>query len=151
MSRFDNNCLWITGRFDDRLSAPVFVHIIGSDAQMCHHLPVDGLLPDEADGTAQFDAIELFHNHKSRLLNKDGTSRHREQRKRHSRANPAMQKKETQICKNLCAGKRKKPLRGGFTQVSFKRKAVSILVESHRKNRNNYFIIRNLYFLIRFF
>ena len=51
MSRFDNNCLWITGDLDDRFAAAVLEGVVGSDAEACHLGVADVLdagIPDDA-------------------------------------------------------------------------------------------------------
>ena len=51
MSRFDNNCLWITGGLDDRFARTVLEGVVGSDAEACHLGVADVLdagIPDDA-------------------------------------------------------------------------------------------------------
>ena len=51
MSRFDNNCLWITRHFYDRFPRAVLVGVVGSDAEACHLGVADVLdagIPDDA-------------------------------------------------------------------------------------------------------
>ena len=124
MSRFDNNCLWITGRFYDRISIPVFVHIIGCDTQMDHHPAVHVLLPDEPDGPAQFDVIELFHNSLFRLFDIDGYY-------------------------PVTGSKGRNNFSQKTTCKKTRRRFLSFLQE--RKHTNKCFIIRYLYFCYSFF
>ena len=61
MSRFDNNCLWITGRVHDRVPFPVLVGIIGGDGEAAYlgvSHPVEGGGPDDAP---EFDFVHEFH------------------------------------------------------------------------------------------
>ena len=62
MSRFDNNCLWITGGLDDRFTVPVFV------SEICGHREVgDPCVTDIddvhiSDVSSDLDSVQLFHN-----------------------------------------------------------------------------------------
>ena len=51
MSRFDNNCLWITGDFDHLLAVSGRVSMVGGDGEACHLGVADVLdagIPDDA-------------------------------------------------------------------------------------------------------
>ena len=47
----------VSGSFDDRLSVPVLIDIIGSDADVSYHFSVHRLLTDKSDGAADLDAV----------------------------------------------------------------------------------------------
>ena len=61
MSRFDNNCLWITAGVNDGRSVPVLIGEVGRQADPGHLVLVVGLDPDAADHPAQFASVQLFH------------------------------------------------------------------------------------------
>jgi len=51
MSRFDNNCLWITSGLADHFARAVLENVVGSDAEACHLGVADVLdagIPDDA-------------------------------------------------------------------------------------------------------
>ena len=61
MSRFDNNCLWITGRVHDGISVPVLVGIFRGDGEPAYlgvAYPVEGGGSYDAP---QFDLVDEFH------------------------------------------------------------------------------------------
>ncbi len=62
MSRFDNNCLWITGGLYDRFPIPVFVSEIGSYGEVRHTRAPHLENVDVADIPPDFDFVQLFHN-----------------------------------------------------------------------------------------
>lgn len=61
MSRFDNNCLWITGRVHDRRAILAFVGIRGGEGEIADQKPADDVGADVADQTDNFDFVDLFH------------------------------------------------------------------------------------------
>ena len=61
MSRFDNNCLWITGGLDDRFPRAVLVGVVGGDGEACHLGVADVLDAGIPDDAAEGNLIELFH------------------------------------------------------------------------------------------
>ena len=62
MSRFDNNCLWITSGFDDRFAVPVLVGEVGGYREMRDARVPDLQDVDVADIPSDFDSVELFHS-----------------------------------------------------------------------------------------
>ena len=62
MSRFDNNCLWITGGLDDRLAVAVFVGVVRRHGEMRDPAFPDLENVDVADIPSDFDSVELFHS-----------------------------------------------------------------------------------------
>lgn len=61
MSRFDNNCLWITGHVHDGVVAAVLVGVFGDEGEAAHlgvADPVQGGLSHDA---AEFDLVQKFH------------------------------------------------------------------------------------------
>ena len=61
MSRFDNNCLWITRGLDDRISVASLVHIVRGDGDLGHARFPHSLEPDGSDVSSDFDLVQLFH------------------------------------------------------------------------------------------
>ena len=72
MSRFDNNCLWITGSLDDGLAVASFINIVGGHGDLGHAGIADNLEPYRSDVAPDFDSIELFH--KSEFEGWDGAA-----------------------------------------------------------------------------
>ena len=61
MSRFDNNCLWITGHVHDGVVAAVLVGVFGDEGEAAYlgvADPVEGGLAHDA---AEFDLVQKFH------------------------------------------------------------------------------------------
>ena len=84
MSRFDNNCLWITGGFDDGISVPTFVNVIGGHSDLCHPLASIALYPDGAYIASKFNPVNLFHSFKLLGYNACGASRQRQRKAKKS-------------------------------------------------------------------
>ena len=61
MSRFDNNCLWITSGFDDRFAVPVLVGIVGGEGEVCCFRVAEFFDVDASDKSAEFDLVQKFH------------------------------------------------------------------------------------------
>ena len=61
MSRFDNNCLWITGHVHDGVVPAVLVGVFGDEGEAAYlgvADPVQGGLSHDA---AEFDLVQKFH------------------------------------------------------------------------------------------
>ena len=65
MSRFDNNCLWITSGLDDRFARAVLEGVVGSDAEAFHTVRVGEAVVAEAaldlDAGAPHEGGEVRH------------------------------------------------------------------------------------------
>ena len=57
MSRFDNNCLWITGGFDDWTATLVLVGIVGGEGEVCCFRVAEVFDVDASDKSAEFNSI----------------------------------------------------------------------------------------------
>ena len=62
MSRFDNNCLWITGGLNDRTSFPVLEAVVGRNAEVGDFRGSEFLDIDTPYGAYEFDFVQLFHD-----------------------------------------------------------------------------------------
>lgn len=62
MSRFDNNCLWITCGLYHRLTIAVFVGEVCRYGKMSHPRVSDLENVDVADIPPDFNSVQLFHN-----------------------------------------------------------------------------------------
>ena len=63
MSRFDNNCLWITGHFDDRIPRTVPVRVFGRERKTDVLFVADPVHGDGAHRTDKLHLVELFCKH----------------------------------------------------------------------------------------
>lgn len=62
MSRFDNNCLWITCSLDHRFTVAVFVSEVCRHGKMSYPRVSDPENVDAADIPPDFNFVQLFHN-----------------------------------------------------------------------------------------
>ena len=62
MSRFDNNCLWITCGVDYRLAVLRLVSVVRSNGEVGYPGVSDRVDADVPDIPTDFDSVQLFHN-----------------------------------------------------------------------------------------
>ena len=61
MSRFDNNCLWITGDVHDRIVFPVLVRVFGDEGETADLRFADPVEGHRSHDAAKFDLVQKFH------------------------------------------------------------------------------------------
>ena len=61
MSRFDNNCLWITGGFDGLATVLCEVFAFSDDEKVSNLGGVEVLDVDAPEGSDKFDFVQMFH------------------------------------------------------------------------------------------
>lgn len=62
MSRFDNNCLWITCRFDNCASVLCREAVVGCDGEVGSFGVSEVLDVNAPDDASDFDLVQLFHD-----------------------------------------------------------------------------------------
>ena len=61
MSRFDNNCLWITGGVHDGIAVAVLVSVIGGKGEPAHLRFPDPVVGGVSYDATEFDSVDEFH------------------------------------------------------------------------------------------